>query len=796
MSLISFKNLRLFKPSGYTGKPGEKPGLPDGAASPALRLRPDLFHDPFFYCLVFALAFASFISYAPRAKALPEVKAGEIATSDITAPADMTIEDVETTDARQREASEAVLPVYVLDPNIALNTEDKVHQFFEAGRAWLKSPTAEKDYIQLQRMAMDRFGVELNPGDFAALEKEGFAADLETAVLGLIGKYSNPGLILSRSLFIHKEDKLGFTLIRPPDSETVVGADDILDIKEAKSRIVADINALDLNARKKGLLISLSFGFLSPNVAYTKVETEARREKAKSDIEKAFFPIKKGKVLIRKGDEAAPEAARQARIINEALRVRRPWLVGFLGTFFLIALLLVVLWFYLESFLSRKAALNALLMIGLTVAIALGLNKLFAFFSVLSSQHARFALFADAESYKLVFPYQFGTLLFAFLSSSTVALIFTILNALLVGYVFGADYFLLIFCFIGGLGAIYGTKIYGRQKRTNILRAGFFMVAPINIFIVFTLHLIRERLGAMDQLASGIVMGGIGGLLGAAIAFVLLPVYENLFRFVTPTKLLELSNSDSEIFRQMALEAPGSYHHSLIVASLAEKAAEAIKLDPLLVKTGALYHDVGKIKMPEYFIENKNRKKDIHKDLTPSISTLVIVNHVKEGSEIARKLRLPGPVRDIIEQHHVTSLVRYFFQKAKEKSDPEIEKIGEETYRYPGPSPQTKEAALVMLADSVEAASRSLKVRKEDNFKRVIRDIFDSYLEDGQLDDCSFSLKDLRTIAASFLATLEMVYQPRIEYPGFDFEMKRKRTEKNGATNHDRDPESPENDSH
>jgi hypothetical protein len=796
MSLISFKNLRLFKPSGYTGKPGEKPGLPDVSPPPALRLRPDVLQDPFFYCFIFALVLATFISYAPRAKALPEVKAGEIATSDITAPVDRTIEDVETTEARQREAADAVLPVYVLDANVALNTEDKIHQFFEAGRAWLKSPSPQKDYVQLQKVAMDRFGIELNPGDFAALEKEGFTPELETTLLGLIGKYLNPGIILSKSLFIHKEDQLGFTLFRSPEVEIAVKAGDILEIKEAKAKIVADVNALDLNARKKGLLISLSYGFLSPNVAFAKVETEARKETARANIVKAFYSIKKGKVLIRKGDEAGAEAVRQVRIINEALRVRRPWLVGFLGTFFLLALLLLVLWFYLESFLSRKAALKSLLMIGLTIAAALVIDKLLAYFAGFSSQNARFFLFADAESYKLVLPYQFGALLFAFLSSSTVALIFTVLNALLAGYIFGADYFLLIFCLIGGLAAIYGTKIYGRQKRTNILRAGFFMVAPINIFIVFTLHLIRERLGAMDQLAAGIFMGGVGGLLGAAIAFVLLPLYENIFQFVTPTKLLELSNSDSEIFRQMALEAPGSYHHSLIVASLSEKAAEAIKLDPLLVKAGALYHDIGKIKMPEYFIENKNRKKDIHKDLTPSMSTLVIVNHVKEGVEIARKLRLPGPVRDIIEQHHGNSLVRYFYQKAKEKSDPEIEKIGEETYRYPGPPPQTKEAALVMLADSVEAASRSLKVHKEDNFKRVIRDIFDAYLEDGQLDDCNFSLRDLRSIAASFLATLEMVYQPRIEYPGFDFEMKKKRTEKNGATNHDRDPESPENGSH
>jgi hypothetical protein len=291
-------------------------------------------------------------------------------------------------------------------------------------------------------------------------------------------------------------------------------------------------------------------------------------------------------------------------------------------------------------------------------------------------------------------------------------------------------------------------------------------------------------------------MGVLGGLLGAALASVLLPIYETLFRFVTQTKLLELTNSESEVLKQMALEAPGSYHHSLIVASLAEKAAEAIKLDPLLVKAGALYHDVGKIKMPEYFIENRDRKHDAHKDLAPSMSTLVIVNHVKEGVEIARKERLPQQIREIIEQHHGNSVVRFFYQKAKEKYDPEMQTIGEESYRYPGPPPQSKEAAVVMLADSVEAASRSLRSPKDENLKRVIRDIFDNYLQDGQLDDCAFSLRELRTIAQSFLATLHTIYQPRVEYPGFDFEAKKKprKPEKPPApkANHDRDHQPPE----
>ena len=287
-------------------------------------------------------------------------------------------------------------------------------------------------------------------------------------------------------------------------------------------------------------------------------------------------------------------------------------------------------------------------------------------------------------------------------------------------------------------------------------------------------------------------MGLIGGLLSGALAFLLIPVFENLFGVITPSKLLELSNSDLPIFRQMAMEAPGSYHHSLVVASLTESAAEEIGLDPLLAKVGALYHDIGKIKRPEYFIENRRRSSDMHKDLKPSMSTLVIINHIKEGVEKANKLRLPKKIKDIIAQHHGNSLIRYFYEKAKEEYDPEMQKIGEESYRYPGPPPRTKEAAVVMLADSVEAASRSLKYPTRDNLRRVITDIINSYLQDGQLDDCDISLRELRAVADSFLKILYAVYHPRIEYPGFEFEARKDQKPPKTTKNNDRNHQPPE----
>ncbi len=781
MPLISFKNLKLFKTPA-----------PSASRRPAMEEKAGLIHNilrnPFILIAVSALVLASVLSYLPS-KTLTELKPGDIAVEDLVAPADLTIEDTETTDQRRKEAVAGILPVYKFDPNAMLNTADHVRQFFEFGREWLKTPPP-RNPDALRAPVREQYGLELAPETLRSLEREEFAPELEGSLLSLLEKVSASGLILSKSLFVNREAERGLNLKRADGQEKSVRIEDILEIKEAKSRLTSEINALDLSARRKGLLISLSHAFLSPNVAYDRVETEVRRTNAWSAVDTVFYTIKKGRVIIRKGDEAGETTVRFITAVNRTIQDQGAWLRSFVGAFLLFTLLLITLWYYLRSLLPQATAVKYFRMMMLTIFVSLLLYKLGLFLAGTTSIHTRVFLFSNAEAYKFLLPLQFGALLFAFLTTNAVALIFVVLNSLLAGFLAEADFFLLLFGLIGGMAAIYGIKYYGRAKRTHALRAGFFIATPVNIFVAITIHLVRPRPAGLDILAAETFMAVLGGLASAALAFIFLPIFENLFRFVTQSKLFELTNSESDILRQFAIDAPGSYHHSLIVAAMAEKAAEKLKLDPLLVKAGALYHDIGKIKMPEYFIENKDRKHDAHKDLAPSMSTLVIINHVKEGVEIARKERLPEQVRDIIEQHHGNSIVRYFYQKAKEKSDPEIHTVGEESFRYPGPPPQTKEAALVMLADSIEAASRSLRIHKDEHLARVIRDIFDNYLEDGQLDDCAFSLREIRAIAQSFLTTLHTIFQPRVEYPGFDFES-RKKSGKNGdsseRTLHDRD---------
>jgi len=782
MNSISFKSLKFFTSSKPSSKK-QKNSTPPSKEKKKLNFWQKLIQNPFIYLFIFVAIIAWLISYLPT-KSLPDLIEGEIATSDVIAPEDLTIEDEKVTEKRKKEKADAVLPVYTLDQNVFLNIEEQIRDFSNSGRSFIEKPVTAKRTEEFQNDFLEKYGREIPNKDLRSLIRNKFPANIEESLISLIGKTLAQGTFTSKNLFFRQEQERGFTLLEGELSERTVKVEEILDIKESKEKIAEEINELELTPNEKSLLSTLSNLFLSDNITYNPIETELRKEQARQSIETVFYTIKKRKVILRKGDEIDNETVEEVKLINQNLQAKPSWLINFTGTFLLYGLIFLTLWYYLKSLLKFKMALKNLLMMGITLILSLLFYKLSIFLANIFSENSNFLLLNNVESYKYAFPFLFGVLLFAFLTGNQLALIYTIINSLLVGYLFKANFYLMIFCFIGGLSAIYGIRYYGRQKRTSTFRAGIFLVAPINVFIIITIHLIREKFGSLDIFTSELFMGLAGGILSASLAFLFLPVFENTFGFLTQSKLLELTNSDLPIFRQMAIEAPGSYHHSLIVATLAEEASEEIKLDPMLVKACALYHDIGKIKRPEYFIENQVQNPDMHKDLKPSMSTLVIINHVKEGVELAKKLKLPKRIREIIEQHHGTSLVRYFFQKAKEKYDLGMQKIGEESYRYAGPKPKTREAALILLSDSVEAASRSLKSPSRTNLKRVVTEIFNSYLEDGQLDDCDFSLKELRAAASSFLTTLDTIYHPRVEYPGFDFEMKqKKKTEQNNKPN-------------
>ena len=264
----------------------------------------------------------------------------------------------------------------------------------------------------------------------------------------------------------------------------------------------------------------------------------------------------------------------------------------------------------------------------------------------------------------------------------------------------------------------------------------------------------------------------LGNGLGSAIIVLgSFPLWEGLFRLVTPMKLLELTNPNQPLLRQLLLEAPGTYHHSVVVGNLAESAAEEVGANPMLARCGALYHDIGKLRRPNFFKENQVGMENPHDQIDAALSARILVSHVLDGQELARKFRLPKEVINIIASHHGDTLTAYFFVKAqKEAEDPAT--LNEADFRYPGPVPATKEEAIIMLADSVEAAVRSMPKHTPQSMEEMVRRIIKGKREDGQLDYCDLTFGQLEDITQVFLSVLSGIYHERIQYPPMEKEQK------------------------
>jgi putative nucleotidyltransferase with HDIG domain len=785
-----FDKIRLFRSAEIQPK---RPAAEPAEEEPPQSFLRRLVTGPWLLLVLAAVVVSIMLTRLPSER-LATPSAGQIAQADIVAPFDLTMEDTGATAEKRAEAEAAVLPVYTFDPNVFANTEDKIRRLFAEGRAWVAKYPENHNAPALRQELLDKQGLDLELADVQTLVRLKFPADLEETLISLLAKTFNQGILVSKNLFIHGEAERGLTLLYGPTRARNVRTSDLLDIAESERRFNDDLALIEMPARNRAVLVDLGQIFLTANVTYNKIETERRRAQARESVPPVTLTIKKDRVIVRKGDEVTAETVKILDRFNQRIRRSSSWLPSFAGTLVLYVFLFVTLWFYLRRVFKARQAEKQFRMTAAALVGSLVLYKIFLALAHAVSGAVTIPALSRIDIYYDAFPLQTATLIFAFLLPDPVTLVFLILNGLTAGLLAGGEFVVAIFSFVGGLAAIYGVKLYRRRYRAATLRAGFIVLPAVNTLIILAFHLILKR-QSLVSVPAEVVMGVLGGVSSAVLAFLLLPLVEAAFGFVTGSKLLELTNSELPIFRQLQEEAPGSYHHSLIVASLAERAAEELGIDAQLAKAGALYHDIGKTKMPEYFIENRSRESDLHKDLTPSMSTLVIKNHVKEGVELARKLKLPRALREIIEQSHGNSLVRYFFAKAKQTYNPEEQTVGEESFRYPGPPPQTKEAGLVMLADSIEAASRSLKAPTKDNLKRVITDIINNTLQDGQLDACDFSLRELRTVAAAFLTVLYAVYHPRVEYPGFSFEGKPK-PKANGEgkprTDHDHHPQPPD----
>ena len=467
--------------------------------------------------------------------------------------------------------------------------------------------------------------------------------------------------------------------------------------------------------------------------------------------------------LLKLTEEKAREKKKRKRVVPPETSVS-PWLIG-------VAIFLILFWILLVEYgFSWENVLGLLLFIGIIVVLLsvyttryiadTGDPNAFAIIGLITVVMALIieVIHVTPELSSYLVPVASAGMLITILVNSHLAMVVVLLLSIILALINGFDFDLFFFALVGGVAGIYSSLDV--RHRRDLVRAGLY-VSGANTAIISMVTLMNQR--PFSQMGENFLWGIGNGFLSVILTMGILPYLEELFSITTNIKLLELSDFNQPLLKRLMVEAPGTYHHSIIVGNLVENASESIAANSLLARVGAYYHDIGKLKNPEYFSENQEGLLSKHDDLTPSMSSLILISHVKEGVDLAREYKLQRPIINIIEQHHGTGLIHYFYHKALEEN--KASKVGEEKYRYPGPKPRTKEAAIVLLADAVEATSRTLEEPSYERLRNMVDKVINDKFIDGQLNDCDITLVNLHRIAESFAHTLTGIYHTRVEYP-------------------------------
>ena len=464
--------------------------------------------------------------------------------------------------------------------------------------------------------------------------------------------------------------------------------------------------------------------------------------------------IRKGEIVVRDGQVITEGDLAKVGLISAALKEKSRWLPA-IGFFVFTAIFISAsVWFATRNIRKFSSAPKDLLLMSMVLMGVLILLKLSDAVSLVLKAMSP----GSSDVYKYIIPVAVGPMLIRLLLNSEMALVFAAVSSVLAGFYMGGSLDAAAYTLIGGVVAAMGVRHC--THRSVVIKAGLILGA-VNAAVILTLMVSRSAPITGDAFRM-IIVGVLNGIATSVLAVGIAPALESAFQYTTNIKLLELSRMDHPLLKELAMRAPGTYHHSIVIGTLVEAAAASINANPLLARVAAYYHDIGKVKMPAYFIENIT-EENRHDKLAPSMSALILVNHIKEGVELAEEERLGAEIIDIIREHHGTSLVTYFYQKAKsEAGDAEID---EAQYRYPGPKPQTKEAGLVMLADAIEAASKTIPDPTPDKIQWLTQKIVNKIFTDGQLDECELTLKDLHSITRSFTRVFAGIYHQRIDYP-------------------------------
>jgi hypothetical protein len=641
---------------------------------------------------------------------------GDVAQADISADQDLSFVSDSQTKAAQDEAAAAVQDVYV---QIAPRADIQERQ------------------LRIYDAAVRQITGVLQRRDDGTLAVEAVPAELGRVVPEL----SDAQVTQLAPMMMFRWERIaeaGRAVLEATLAEEV-REDRLSDARQAVRTNITN----DLPQEDRELAGDLAAAQVAPNVAYSAAETEAAKQAARDDVEPIVVTVRKGQTIVSAGQ---PITALEHEALEELgltqPRLEASELLGNALVSTLVAALLVgFLWRFEPRiwFRNRSLLLFIVALVGTAFAIRIA---------------------SDRALWAYVVPTAATVLLTAILLDGAAGAGMAVALAVLAGVMNGQSLGVAVYTLAGGLVAL--TAIVRAERLNAFVRAGV-LLAITNIVVLTAFSLLGQR--DVTAVLQGIAAGLVNGGLAVVLAVGSFAVIGNLFGIMTVFQLLELANPSSRLLRRLLLETPGTYHHSVMVGNLAERAAETIGADPLLVRVGAYYHDIGKMKNPLAFIENQAGSRNIHDDLSAEVSARIIASHIRDGIDLGYEYGLPVQVIGFIPQHHGTSVMSYFYGKALREAGGDEETVKKDLYRYPGPKPQSREAAILMLSDGVEASVRSLDDKDEASIRAMVDRIVDARVEDGQLDDAELTLKNITQIKEAFVQQLLGMYHSRIKYP-------------------------------
>lgn len=712
----------------------------------------------------------------------------QLATARITAAIPFSYESAIRTAIAREQLLDRVPPVYRLDLTPLNKFEQALHELeqhiIEAERFLPDSHSSRADLLIDLTAAFEAFNASgpyhASYDDFKVIVTQ--VSSEQRAIL------FESGLVILRQIYadgVHDGSlasstpgNVTVTQIMQPDGSVAMRR--IQSLEEALTFLRLNLTGEDVPRTVSSALFRFLRNGITANLIFDREASTERERAALSRMKPVKVDVVRGQTIIEPGTRVSPEQYEMLVAHREALRNdidnQREEGLRLFGRILLVLAMVLASVFYIrledrETFQSNgRLGLLALVMI-------LNITLVRAVFSLSSVD-----FFATNSNWASTLPYiapsAFAPLIVAILIDAGSAIFMALFISIFTGVIYGNRLDLIVVTFLASTVAIFICQDV--RKRSRVVRAAGFGGLAIATFALLV--------GIADQLPAATLFmqfgaGLVSGVLTGIMVVGLLPVLESLFKRTTGITLLELTDYNHPLLRRMQLEAPGTYHHSLIVAQLSENAASAVGANPLLARVCALFHDIGKTVKPEYFIENQRGRGNPHDDNNPSLSALIIKSHVKEGVDLARKHRLPRPVIDVIQQHHGTSLIRYFYHReitraqtstapfrrgdSKDPLPPGLSpaEVSESTYRYDGPLPQFRESAIISLADGVEAASRSLRRVTPQHLNELIEAIFKERIDDHQLDESPLTFAELKKIKESFAFTMLNMLHSRVEYP-------------------------------